>query len=160
MSWSCPLSCSSGIERLQSVHGRSGESWLRPTDVILRLSLVHLPRFFDVSKQVIGQMFVHGLNVLISDVLAHVSAGNACVLYFLNILIDTTLGECLWSGRFGCANSLFKVLQSFTSSYILLHGSSLKSAISPALHLANTEHHSPSASGPDKPPFTSSQYCQ
>ncbi|KAH8094941.1 vacuolar membrane protein-domain-containing protein [Cristinia sonorae] len=51
--------------------------------------------FFDVSKQVIGQMFVHGVNVLISGVLAHVSAGNACVLYFLNILIDTTLGVAM-----------------------------------------------------------------
>lgn len=50
-------------------------------------------RLFDVSKQIIGQMFVHGLNVLISDVLSHLSAGNACVLYFLNILIDTTLGK-------------------------------------------------------------------
>lgn len=47
---------------------------------------------FDVSKQVIGQMFVHGINVLISDVVANLSFGNACVLYFLNILIDTTLG--------------------------------------------------------------------
>ncbi|OCH95906.1 hypothetical protein OBBRIDRAFT_787754 [Obba rivulosa] len=47
---------------------------------------------FDVSKQIIGQMFVHGVNVLISDVVAHVSSGNACVLYFLNILLDTTLG--------------------------------------------------------------------
>ncbi|KAL6309836.1 vacuolar membrane protein-domain-containing protein [Sparassis latifolia] len=47
---------------------------------------------FDVSKQVIGQLFVHGVNVLISDVVAHVSSGNACVFYFLNILIDTTLG--------------------------------------------------------------------
>jgi len=51
--------------------------------------------WFDVSKQVIGQMFVHGVNVLISDVVAKVSAGNACVLYFLNILIDTTLGVAI-----------------------------------------------------------------
>ncbi|TCD70007.1 hypothetical protein EIP91_005257 [Steccherinum ochraceum] len=50
---------------------------------------------FDVSKQIFGQMFVHGVNVLISDVVAHVSAGNACVLYFLNILIDTTLGVAI-----------------------------------------------------------------
>jgi hypothetical protein len=50
-------------------------------------------RLFDVSKQVVGQMFVHGVNVLISDVGSHHSAGNACVYYFLNILIDTTLGE-------------------------------------------------------------------
>ncbi|KAI0287606.1 vacuolar membrane protein-domain-containing protein [Russula brevipes] len=47
---------------------------------------------FDVSKQVVGQMFVHGVNVLISDVGSTRSSGNACVLYFLNILIDTTLG--------------------------------------------------------------------
>jgi len=50
---------------------------------------------FDVSKQVVGQMFVHGVNVLISDVGSHHSAGNACVYYFLNILIDTTLGIAL-----------------------------------------------------------------
>lgn len=50
-------------------------------------------RSFDVSKQVIGQMFVHGVNVLISGLVAHLSSGNACVLYFLNILIDTTLGK-------------------------------------------------------------------
>jgi STIMATE family len=38
-------------------------------------------------------MFVHSLNVLISDVGSMRSSGNACVFYFLNILIDTTLGE-------------------------------------------------------------------
>ncbi|KAH9855006.1 Vacuolar membrane protein-domain-containing protein [Lenzites betulinus] len=47
---------------------------------------------FDVSKQIFGQMFVHGVNVLISDVVAHLASGNACVLYFLNILLDTTFG--------------------------------------------------------------------
>jgi hypothetical protein len=47
---------------------------------------------FDVSKQVVGQMFVHGVNVLISDLGSTRSSGNACVFYFLNILIDTTLG--------------------------------------------------------------------
>lgn len=46
-----------------------------------------------MSKQVVGQLFVHGVNVLVSDLVAHRVAGNACVLYFLNILIDTTLGE-------------------------------------------------------------------
>ncbi|KAI0340748.1 hypothetical protein BDW22DRAFT_1359556 [Trametopsis cervina] len=50
---------------------------------------------FDVSKQVIGQMFVHGVNVLISGIVAEVASGNACVLYFLNILIDTTLGVAI-----------------------------------------------------------------
>jgi hypothetical protein len=37
-------------------------------------------------------MFVHGVNVFISDVGSTRSSGNACVFYFLNILIDTTLG--------------------------------------------------------------------
>jgi hypothetical protein len=58
-------------------------------------SLMHnffVSRLFDVNKQVIGQMFVHGVNVAISDVLQRISEGNACVFYFLNILIDTTLG--------------------------------------------------------------------
>lgn len=50
-------------------------------------------RLLDVSKQIIGQMFVHGVNVLISDLGSHHSSGNACVFYFLNILVDTTLGE-------------------------------------------------------------------
>ncbi|TFK55645.1 hypothetical protein OE88DRAFT_1622416, partial [Heliocybe sulcata] len=50
---------------------------------------------FDVSKQVLGQLFVHGVNVLISDVGAHRGAGNACVFYFLNILIDTTVGVAI-----------------------------------------------------------------
>ena len=52
-------------------------------------------RMFDVSKQVAGQMFVHGLNLFISDIAADHTSGNPCVLYFLNILIDTTLGEYL-----------------------------------------------------------------
>jgi hypothetical protein len=47
---------------------------------------------FDVSKQIVGQMFVHGINVLISDLVASNSSGNACVFYFLNIFVDTTLG--------------------------------------------------------------------
>ena len=52
-------------------------------------------RLFDVSKQIVGQMFVHGVNVFISDLGSHHSAGNACVYYFLNILIDTTIGKSL-----------------------------------------------------------------
>ncbi|TFK43821.1 Vaculolar membrane protein-domain-containing protein [Crucibulum laeve] len=50
---------------------------------------------FDVSKQVVGQMFVHGVNVFVSDIVSHHTSANACVLYFLNILIDTTLGVAL-----------------------------------------------------------------
>ena len=52
-------------------------------------------RTFDFSKQVVGQAFIHGLNLLISDQGASRSAGrNACVYYFFNVLIDTTFGEC------------------------------------------------------------------
>lgn len=40
-------------------------------------------------------MFVHGVNVLISDLVSQFSSENACVSYFLNILIDTTLGIVL-----------------------------------------------------------------
>lgn len=47
---------------------------------------------FDVSKQIAGQMFLHGLNVLISDLGAHRAAGNPCSVYILNILVDTTFG--------------------------------------------------------------------
>ncbi|KAF7302028.1 hypothetical protein MIND_00769200 [Mycena indigotica] len=47
---------------------------------------------FDVSKQIVGQMFVHGVNVLVSDLVSKYTTNNACVFYFLNILIDTTLG--------------------------------------------------------------------
>ncbi|KAF9034972.1 hypothetical protein BDZ89DRAFT_495987 [Hymenopellis radicata] len=50
---------------------------------------------FDVSKQVIGQMFVHGFNVLVSDLVSQHSDQNACVFYFFNILVDTTLGVAL-----------------------------------------------------------------
>ncbi|KAK2466001.1 hypothetical protein APHAL10511_001642 [Amanita phalloides] len=72
---------------------------------------------FDVSKQVVGQLFVHSLNVLISDVGSHRSSRNACVFYFLNILIDTTLGVAL--------------------IYVILH--TLTSLLSDTLHLQGFE---------------------
>ncbi|KAG1719129.1 vacuolar membrane protein-domain-containing protein [Suillus paluster] len=50
---------------------------------------------FDVSKQIVGQMFVHGVNVLISDLGSHHTSGNACTYYFLNVLVDTTLGVAI-----------------------------------------------------------------
>ena len=67
---------------LSLVYKRQRESPKRPWNIWL----------FDIAKQLAGQMFVHGVNLLISGVVAHVASGNACVLYFLNILIDTTLG--------------------------------------------------------------------
>lgn len=50
---------------------------------------------FDVSKQVVGQIFVHLSNVFISDLVAHHSSNNPCTLYFLNVLVDTTVGVAL-----------------------------------------------------------------
>ncbi|GLB34158.1 putative STIMATE family protein [Lyophyllum shimeji] len=47
---------------------------------------------FDVSKQIVGQMFVHGVNVILSGFVSELTSGNACVFYFLHILLDTTLG--------------------------------------------------------------------
>lgn len=59
---------------------------------------------FDVAKQLAGQMFVHGMNLLISGVIANIASANACVFYFLNILIDTTLGVAI----------IYFLLKSFT----------------------------------------------
>ncbi|KAJ7498535.1 vacuolar membrane protein-domain-containing protein [Mycena latifolia] len=67
---------------LSLVYKRHREKPMRPWRIWL----------FDVSKQIAGQIFVHLLNLLISDVGSHHSSSNACVFYFLNILIDTTLG--------------------------------------------------------------------
>lgn len=50
-------------------------------------------RLFDVSKQVVGQMFIHSANLLVSGLASHQKSRNACVSYFLHILIDTTIGE-------------------------------------------------------------------
>ncbi|CAO1614779.1 unnamed protein product [Jaminaea pallidilutea] len=46
----------------------------------------------DITKQMLGQLFVHTLNVLLSNFVADVGDQNPCSLYFLNILVDTTLG--------------------------------------------------------------------
>ncbi|KAF8607719.1 hypothetical protein BDV93DRAFT_519738, partial [Ceratobasidium sp. AG-I] len=50
---------------------------------------------FDVSKQIVGQIVVHLSNVFISDLVAHHSSNNPCTLYFLNVLVDTTVGVAL-----------------------------------------------------------------
>jgi uncharacterized membrane protein len=86
---------------LSLVYKRNREKPKRPWQIWyfgFAENLIHLTgtfslRLFDVSKQVVGQMFVHGLNVLISNVGSHHKSGsNACVFYFLNILLDTTIG--------------------------------------------------------------------
>ncbi|KAF8559439.1 hypothetical protein OG21DRAFT_1562464 [Imleria badia] len=79
---------------LSLVYKRQRETQKRPWQIWL----------FDVLKQVFGAMFIHGLNVLISDFGSYHSAGNACTYYFLNILLDTTLGVGL----------IYLVLQSST----------------------------------------------
>ncbi len=50
-----------------------------------------------MSKQVIGQLFVHVSNLLVSDVTSEHSSSNACVSYFLNVLIDTTFGKPIYA---------------------------------------------------------------
>ncbi|KAL1924295.1 uncharacterized protein VTP21DRAFT_7330 [Calcarisporiella thermophila] len=53
---------------------------------------------FDVSKQVIGAGVIHILNIALSYINGEAIKGsNPCVWYFLNILIDTTIGVfILW----------------------------------------------------------------
>ncbi|CEH17335.1 VACUOLAR MEMBRANE PROTEIN YPL162C [Ceraceosorus bombacis] len=48
----------------------------------------------DVTKQMLGQGFVHSLNVFLSDWTSHhgTDRTNPCALYVLNIGVDTTLG--------------------------------------------------------------------
>lgn len=86
---------------LSLVYKRFRESPQRPWRIwyCKSLCILHRPytilRLFDVNKQIVGQMFVHGVNVAISDTLQRISEGNACVFYFLNILVDTTAGKML-----------------------------------------------------------------
>ncbi|ORX41273.1 Vaculolar membrane protein-domain-containing protein [Kockovaella imperatae] len=51
---------------------------------------------WDVSKQLAGQAVIHGLNLLISDQLALAAHNNPCSVYFLNVLIDTTIGVAIF----------------------------------------------------------------
>lgn len=57
--------------------------------------------FFDVSKQVFGALGLHVINLLISITSSHSevpdSSDNPCTWYFLNLVLDTTLGvPILW----------------------------------------------------------------
>lgn len=62
----------------------------------------------DVSKQIIGQGFLHSTNVLISTLVSHHGNQDACSAYFLSILVDCTLGVLV----------IFATLKLF--SYILI----------------------------------------
>lgn len=80
-------------------------------------------RLFDVSKQILGQAFVHGLNLFISDIAAHVAQGNPCDLYFLNVLIDTTIGEMECITLYQDLDAvLFLFLSGVGYIYLVLHG--------------------------------------
>lgn len=46
----------------------------------------------DVSKQVIGQAFLHATNILVSTLFSRHSEENACTAYFVSIFVDCTLG--------------------------------------------------------------------
>ena len=49
--------------------------------------------FFDASKQAIGQGLVHVVNVVYSSLqISGAGARDPCVWYFLNIMVDTTIG--------------------------------------------------------------------
>jgi hypothetical protein len=49
----------------------------------------------DSSKQVVGAGFVHCLNVIIAWLLPDIMPGDACDWYWLNLMVDTTLGVFL-----------------------------------------------------------------
>ncbi|KAF8312697.1 hypothetical protein DL93DRAFT_2138394 [Clavulina sp. PMI_390] len=53
---------------------------------------------YDVSKQVIGQAMLHASNVFVSWAIGKRTLANPCVSYFLNILLDTTLGVLMIYG--------------------------------------------------------------
>lgn len=72
-----------------------------------------------MSKQVVGQMFVHGVNVFISDVGSARSSGNACVFYFLNILIDTTIG--MLPSTYPSSMSYMSSMAGIGAIYLTLH---------------------------------------
>jgi len=63
-------------------------------------------------------MFVHGVNVMVSDIVSHHSSANACVFYFLNILIDTTLGEL---ESLNCHGNLTEYFPGVALIYLILH---------------------------------------
>lgn len=115
---------------------------------LIPITIYH--RLFDVSKQVVGQMFVHGVNVLISGVISELTDRNACVFYFLNILVDTTVGEYK---PFLAISPLLKGLQASELSMdacISLTTYSLRNWVGRALSLGSTANLPLSISGCDR----------
>ncbi|KAG6910792.1 hypothetical protein DXG01_007680 [Tephrocybe rancida] len=90
---SCELLGPTALRATEASVEDMASSW--PMLAQCRVDGLSSPRIFDVSKQVVGQMFVHGANVLASGVISEFTSGNACVFYFLHILLDTTLGVAI-----------------------------------------------------------------
>ncbi|CAO3630894.1 unnamed protein product [Cunninghamella echinulata] len=71
--------------------------------------------FFDISKQLVGSIFIHSLNVIAAYFFGVKTEGeqsNPCVWYFLNILVDCTLGVgILWLVLQGFKYLTISVLQ-------------------------------------------------
>lgn len=72
----------------------------------------------DSSKQLVGFGFAHILNMMSAVALANVMVGDACDWYWLNIMIDTTLGVFLEYLLLRCFTSLLeRQLGEFASEY-------------------------------------------
>lgn len=80
-------------------------------------------------------MFVHGVNVLVSSQVSHHTDSNACVFYFLNILIDTTIGEVTGCGII--SRMLIAIPTGVGFIYIALH--LLTHLFSEKLHIKGIE---------------------
>lgn len=70
--------------------------------------------FFDVSKQIVGSAGLHMLNLLMSIIFSQSGLpeldDNPCTWYFLNILVDTTLGvPVLWFFLFILHTTAFRL---------------------------------------------------
>lgn len=63
---------------------------------------------FDCSKQVSGALFIHLLNLGSAGLMAAVFEQDVCVWYWINIVVDTTLGVYLQYLFLRAARRLFK----------------------------------------------------
>eukprot|EP00048_Salpingoeca_helianthica_P005451 m.88003 g.88003 ORF g.88003 m.88003 type:complete len:229 (-) comp13604_c0_seq2:24-710(-) len=67
--------------------------------------------FFDASKQALAASLVHLFNVFFSDFLtAHSSDHDPCTWYFMNILLDSTLGLLF---IYGCLVALARMVERY-----------------------------------------------
>ena len=47
---------------------------------------------FDVSKQLIGGFFTHIANIMVSEYILYTKGGDECAWYFINFVVDCTIG--------------------------------------------------------------------